>query len=86
MTWEFVVGMLPWLLLILVCPVAMFWMMRGKSHGESSGTSGGNAAPNAQAPLAAAATAGSREDEIRELKERLARLEARKTSSRAKLP
>lgn len=45
MTWEIVASLLPWLL-ILVCPVAMFWMMRGMSHGESGGADRAQTGPD----------------------------------------
>lgn len=72
MNWELVLGVLPWLL-ILACPLSMWWMMRGMSHGESCGKTKhvGN-----EGPRLAVLSARSTEQEIRELRERLARLEA----------
>lgn len=69
MNWELIVGMLPWLLL-LACPVSMFWMMRSMSHGEGGDR---NKDPNAPALVPARV---STDEEIRALRERLARLEA----------
>ena len=70
MTWELVLGVLPWLLL-LACPLSMLFMMRGQGHSCSSKGS----ADEAQG--AAAAPARSEDDELRILRERLARLEAK---------
>ena len=70
MNWEWILGALPLLLLLLACPLAMFWMMRGMSHGESSGKN----AKNRHDGLAVVPV--HTDQEIRALRERLARLEA----------
>ena len=58
-------------LLLLACPLAMFWMMRGTSHGEegrgSEAVKGDAAAPET-APLSA-------DEEIEVVRERLPPLE-----------
>lgn len=76
MNWELIIGFLPWLLL-LACPLSMFWMMRGMSHGESCGDETKNS--NGLAP--ATAPASNPDEEMRVLKERLARLEAQRQHS-----
>lgn len=71
MSWELMIAFLPWLLL-LACPLSMFWMMRGMSPGESCGDK-----PKDTGGLApATAPVNDPDEEIRVLKERLARLEA----------
>lgn len=71
MNWEIVLGLLPWLL-ILACPLSMWWMMRGMPHGSSSGeeNAGEEGFRRAVVP------ARNAEQEIWELRARLARLEA----------
>ena len=71
MRWELVLGLLP-LLILLACPLHMWWMMRHMSHGESCGK---KSDPEGESPKAAGVTTGSPEQEIRLLKERIARLE-----------
>jgi hypothetical protein len=71
MSWELIIGFLPWLLL-LACPLSMFWMMRGMSHGESCG----NKTNDAMGSAPAAVPVSNPDEEIRILRERLARLEA----------
>jgi hypothetical protein len=56
---------LPWLF-VLACPLTMWWMMRGMSHGGCD-----KQPAEARAP-------GHREGEIRQLKTRLAELEKEK--------
>jgi hypothetical protein len=76
MSWELIAGFLPWLLL-LACPLSMYWMMRGMSHGEPWGKQAkdGNGLALAVVPVS------DPEEEIRVLRERLARLEARRQPS-----
>ena len=71
MSWEFILGVLPFLIL-LACPLHMWWMMRHMSHGESCGKQR-NA--EVEAPEAGVAPAEGADQEIRILKERIARLE-----------
>lgn len=78
MSWELALGFLPFLIL-LACPLAMWWMMRGMSHGESCGK---EANPHGEAPQAAAVPVEGAEHEIRLLKERLARLESEQRDGR----
>ena len=70
MSWELMIGLLPWLL-ILACPISMFWMMRGMSHG---GACGGQRKDTEGSPVVVPVR--NPDEEIRLLKERLARLEA----------
>jgi hypothetical protein len=79
MDWQWMVAILPWLL-FLACPLSMFWMMRGMSHGESCGKKGME--NKGTAPATAAQGGG---EEIQMLKERLARLEAERDEA-AKQP
>lgn len=71
MRWEFVLGVLPFLIL-LACPLHMWWMMRHMSHGESCGKKSN---PEGEGSKAGVAPTGDHEQEIRLLKERIARLE-----------
>lgn len=71
MDWQWIVALLPWLF-VLACPLAMFWMMRGMSHGESCGKENANSEGIAPGATAARST----DEEVKVLKERLARLEA----------
>lgn len=73
MSWELITGVLPWLL-FLACPLFMLWMMRGMSHSESCGKQ-----PEDDGMKAAATPAGGKDEEVRLLKERIARLETDKT-------
>lgn len=76
MSRELITAFLPWLLL-LACPLSVFWMMRGISHGESCGkqTKDENALTPAAVPVS------NPDEEIRVLKKRLARLEAQSQPS-----
>ena len=76
MSSELVIGFLPWLLL-LACPLSMFWMMRGMSHGESCGSQ----AKETSGSAPAAVPVSNPDEDIRVLKERLARLEAHRETS-----
>ena len=76
MNWELIIGFLPWLLL-LACPISMFWMMRGMSQGESCSSQ--TKETNGTAP--AAVSVSNPDEEIRVLKERLVRLEAQRQTS-----
>jgi hypothetical protein len=72
MSWELLVGIVPWLIL-LACPLTMLWMMGGRSHGASCGRNDGvhdDGPPPGFAPIRDA------DAEIRALRARLARLEA----------
>lgn len=71
MNWETVLGLLPFLIL-LACPLHMWWMMRGGSHGESCGKKGDT---GGEGPEGDVAPADSAEHEIRLLRERIAQLE-----------
>lgn len=71
MSWELIVAFLPWLL-VLACPLSMFWMMRGMSQGESCGSD----KEHKNGLIPATVPVSSRDEEIRALKERLAHLEA----------
>ena len=77
MDWQWFLTILP-SLLFLACPLAMFWLMRGMSHGDGCGSKAakGDGAAPATVPL-------SDDDEIRVLRERLARLEAQGRRSTA---
>lgn len=71
MRWELVLGLVT-LLVLLVCPLHMWWMMRHMSRGESRGKRPiveGDGSNLAVAPTDVA------EQEIRLLKERITRLE-----------
>lgn len=71
MSIDIFVAFLPWLAL-LACPVMMFWMMRGMSGGQCH-----THAKGAFQPGVVHADTGERVDgQIRELRARLARLEA----------
>lgn len=70
MDWQWIFAILPWLF-VLACPLTMFWMMRGMSHGESCKKTENDEG------TAPATAARSTDEEIRVLKERLAHLEAR---------
>jgi hypothetical protein len=72
MSWELVLGLLP-LLILLACPLHMWWMMRHMSHGESCGH---QADRKGEGPQAAVAPTESAEQEIRLLKERIVQSEA----------
>lgn len=72
MMWKEIATALLWVFL-LACPLAMFWMMRGK-HGGGSG--GKMIETESERTAAPAAPVRSQEQEIRELRERLVRLEA----------
>lgn len=63
---EWFLAFLPWLA-IVACPVVMFWMMRGMH---------GGACDKAQAPARAVA-----DSEVAQLRQRLARLEAQRTTA-----
>lgn len=67
---DIFVGFLPWLA-ILVCPVMMFWMMR-----MSGGQCHTQARDGSQPDAAKIDTGAKVDDEIHELRTRLARLEA----------
>lgn len=67
MSWEIVLGVLPFLIL-LACPLHMWWMMRHMKHGESCGKKRGVESEGV-APA-------DRAEEIRLLRERVARLES----------
>lgn len=70
MSWELMLGLLPWLLL-LACPLAMFWMMRGMSHGGASGKTTHSGESGLKA-----VPVRTQDEEIRQLRERLAHVEA----------
>ena len=76
MNWELIIGFLPWLLL-LACPLSMFWMMRGMSHGESCGSQ----TKETSGPAPAAVPLSNPDEEMRVLRERLARLEVQRQTS-----
>lgn len=76
MNWELIIGLMPWLLL-LACPLSMFWMMRGMSHGESCGSQTNDTSGSAPA----AVPVSNPDEEIRVLQERLARLEAQRQTT-----
>ena len=80
MTWEWIFIALPWAF-VLVCPLAMFWMMRGMHGGGSCDKSTG--APGEGAQAAAVSVRSERAQEIEDLKERLAVLEAEKRGARS---
>lgn len=68
MSWEWLVGALPLLVLLAVCPIMMIWMMRG---GGMSRTEDGK-----EAASGGADEARGPEAELAELRARLADLEA----------
>ena len=76
---EWILVVLPWLAL-LACPVLMFWMMRGM-HGGTCGKehapdgSAAARAPDAKSPDGRAANVN---DELVQLRQRLAQLEAQR--------
>lgn len=70
MNWELIAAALPFLLL-LACPLSMFWMMRAMGNGESCGSNAKD-----QNGMVPALVPVNTEEEIRALRERLARLEA----------
>ena len=75
MSWELVLGLLPFLIL-LACPLHMWWMMRhGKSCGKKTNSEG-------EGPQGTVVPAVSAEREIRLLKERIARLETEQGRAR----
>lgn len=78
MAWEWIGMALPWVL-VLACPLAMFWMMRGM-HGSGSGGRQAGSGNRSMQP-AAVPVQSSREREVQVLKERLARLEAQRRSA-----
>lgn len=71
MSWEWLAGLLP-LLLLLACPVAMWFMMRGMSGGPG----GGKTEDESEAPDAAL------QREVEALRARVAELEAGTPASR----
>lgn len=75
MSWEWLLGILP-LLVLLACPVMMIWMMRGGGGGMSRNEDGEEPASGG------ADEAGDPEAELAELRTRLARLEAERTAER----
>ena len=68
MNWEWILGAVP-LLLLLACPISMFWMMRSMSHGDCGRNTKDRHDGLAVVPV-------HTDEEIRALRERLARLEA----------
>lgn len=70
MNWESITAALPFLLL-LACPLSMFWMMHAMRNGESCGSNAKD--PNGMVPAVAPVNT---DEEVRHLRERLARLEA----------
>ena len=71
MRWELVLGVLPFLIL-LICPLHMWWMMRHSSPGASCGK---KRSAEGERPETDAAPAERTDREIRLLKERIAQLE-----------
>lgn len=76
MSWEWILGLLPLLLVLVACPLAMFMMMRGMSHGGSGGKTADSGEPGLKA-----VPVRTPDEEIRDLRERLARLEAERQRS-----
>jgi hypothetical protein len=71
MSWEWLLGILP-LLVLLACPVMMIWMMRGGGMSRNE---------NGKEPASGGADeAGDPEAELAELRARLARLEVERTA------
>ena len=71
MSIDIFVAFLPWLA-ILACPVVMFWMMRGMSGGQCPTQAKGGSQPG----VVHTDTGERVDDEIHQLRARLARLEA----------
>jgi hypothetical protein len=63
---ESLIGLLPFGLIALVCPLAMLFMMRGMMGGH--GEHGGHATPNAESDQATATRLAAMEQEITRLR------------------